>query len=157
MLFWIIAGFYLLNLLISYKISKIRVEWISMTEWLIDQQRLLMEDPNFRNEASDANTITADIIRWTMQSITYGTVTLIATQVALMLGLFVIIFTGTLNTIEIVALLQATTLVFAWITFKRYYKSRGMCYAVQANVDAMRIYNENMESNDGGESGSPHE
>lgn len=128
-----------------------------MQKWSIEQQKVLQSHPDFYHEAVRANEVTAQIDQWTIQSLNSGFVLVLAAQLLVIVSLFGIILHGAPYIPEVVAAVEAAAIVYAWTTVQRYYKARGMCYGIQMDVNAVKIYNEHTENNDnGGESGSPN-
>jgi hypothetical protein len=157
MIFWILLGLWIFNIFASKVAHSIRVEWIGMQRWLIEQQNTLFEHLEFLTEAEETNKIALQINKWADQSIRFGAIILIAAQLLIAASLFTVVLYETVYIPMVVALFEATAIVYVWIMIQRYYKARGMCYAVLANVSAAQLYNENAENTDNGsESGSPN-
>lgn len=145
---WILIGLFVLNAFTEGYLRGLRDEWINMQNWMIDQQKVLMASTDFLNEAMAANQHTTTLIQWIKQSFLFSNIVLAAAQFVIFWSIAVPFFsedpyipTGAL------ALLEAAVIVFARMSWVRYYESRGMCAGIQANVEAVHILDNDMENN----------
>lgn len=118
-----------------------------MQRWLIDQQKILIEYPDFLDEAKKANNLVFLLNGWTKESLAGSALVLTTAQLMIFYSLIVpLIFPGSYIPTEGIAILQPTIWIYAWITWKRYHRSRGMCYGIDVQVNAAKILDNDKET-----------
>lgn len=145
MIFWILTALWVINVIASVRVARIRIDWIKMRTWLLEQDAFLRGESDFVYEATQTRQIIDNIEYLILRGQAVGSLIFVIAQAAILFSMFTISLSGVLYIPLVTALTEATALVYTWATIRQYFKTKGMCYAVQANVDAVHIYNENKE------------
>lgn len=110
---------------------------------MLEQQQILLSH-DFTEEGQDAAEKRVQIFAWTQESMRFTLFVLMATQLMILYTIIITIMQDDpYIPAGVLAPLQSAVFVYAWISWKRYMQSRGICYGIKVNVDAAEILDEN--------------